>query len=149
MCCSFMLSCSLLVLAIVIIQQRALSTVGLLASGGKTKGDECGLWLVDTTGAYRVCAHAVGLGAKAVNERLGKIDFLTMTSKECALRLLETIMEEPPLEGTNKSSKDEEAKQWKLPENARVEVALVEPGKRKNKRIRVDELLLDQDWEKV
>jgi hypothetical protein len=127
-------------------QQRALSCVGLLATGGRQEGDDCGLWLVDATGAYRVRAHAVGLGAKTINERLRRIDFSSLTRNQGALRLLETIVEEPKEEDAS-SKEDKDSKPWKLPDNALAEVAVVAPCERKMKRIRIDDLLSSEEAE--
>lgn len=119
-------------------QQRALSCAGLLVTSGRTIDEQCCLWLVDATGAYRVRAHAVGLGAKTVNERLRKIDFAALTCRQGALRLLDTIVEEPE---EKESSEEKETTAWKLPVDARVEVAVVAACQRKMNRIRVDDLL--------
>jgi len=135
--CKLLLVTHIIGLPLTLLQQRALSCVGLLATSGRKEDDACSLWLVDMTGAYRVRAHSVGLGAKIINERLRKMDFTTLTVDEGALRLLETLVEEPE---ENEDSKDKEAATWKLPENALVEVAVVSPGKQKMNRMRVDDL---------
>ena len=100
--------------------------MGLLSTYGGGEGDGC-LWLVDATGAYCVRAHAIGWGAQTVNERLRRIDSSILTTEQCALRLLQTIVEEP--DETDKSA-------WKLPSNAYVEVAVVSSSQRKMSRLR-------------
>ena len=122
------------------LQQRALSCVGLLASSARNEDESCCLWLVDVTGSYRVRAHAVGLGAEVINKRLRTIDFSTLTRKDCALRLLETITEESS-EIEKDEPKQNDSKQWRLPENTRVEVAVVAPCQPKMDRIRIADLL--------
>jgi hypothetical protein len=81
---------------------------------------------VDATGAYRVRAHAIGWGAKSVNERLQRIDSSLLSREQCALRLLETIVEEP-------DKKEKTA--WKLPGNAFAELAVVSSSQRKMSRL--------------
>jgi 20S proteasome alpha/beta subunit len=110
---------------------RALSCVGLLAScssssGSICRGDGGSLWLVDATGAYRVRAHAVGNGAKTINQRLTKVDMSSMSCEECREQLLKLL--------TTEGTKDEEG--WKIPANARVELAFVDPVNRRMKRVR-------------
>ena len=85
-------------------------------------------------------AHAVGLGAKIVNERLKRIDFSVLTCQEGALRLLETIAQEPT---EKEQSQEKEGTVWKLPDNARVEVAVAAPMQRRMNRIHVADLLSD------
>lgn len=104
------------------------------------------MWLVDATGAYRVRAHAVGLGAKTINERLRRIDFSSLTRNQGALRLLETIVEEQKEEEISSRDKDQ-ATPWKLPDNALAEVAVVASCERKMKRIRIDDLLSSEEAE--
>jgi hypothetical protein len=99
--------------------------VGLLSTCGGGEREGC-LWLVDATGAYRVRAHAIGWGAKTVNERLRRIDSSLLSKEQCALRLLETIVEEP-------DKKEKTA--WKLPSNAFAELAVVASPQRKMSRL--------------
>jgi 20S proteasome alpha/beta subunit len=109
---------------------RALSCVGLLASCGSSSisrgsGDGGLLWLVDATGAYRVRAHAVGNGAKTMNQRLTKVDVSSMSCEECMVQLLKLL--------TAEATKDEEG--WKIPANSRVEMAFVDSVSRRMKRV--------------
>jgi hypothetical protein len=100
--------------------------VGLLSTYGGGEGDCC-LWLVDATGAYRVRAHAIGWGAKTINERLRRIDSSILTREQCVLRLLQTIVEEPD---------EKEKTAWKFPSNAYAEVAVIASSQRKMSRLR-------------
>ena len=100
--------------------------MGLLSTYGGGEGDCC-LWLVDATGAYCVRAHAIGWGAKTINERLRRIDSSILTREQCALRLLQTIVEEP---------NEKEKTAWNLPSNVYAEVAVVNSSQRKMSRLR-------------
>lgn len=116
--------------------------MGLLATSGRNKDDACYLWLVDVTGSYRVRAHAVGLGAKIVNEKLRTIDFSSLDCQEGCKRLLEIMVEgSDDTKGGETKENTATAAAWKLPDNARVEMAVVKPIQRKRNRIRVDSLL--------
>lgn len=69
---------------------RALSTVGLLAT---SKGDGGSIHLIDTTGSYRVRAHAIGSKSDALHMRMTYVDFSVMDCAEGLRTLLCLIAE--------------------------------------------------------
>jgi hypothetical protein len=121
---------------------RALSCVGLLATSGRNIDDACCLWLVDATGSYRVRAHAVGLGAKIVNEQLRALDLASLTCSEACRQILEIMVNgSGDIDETKQDLTEKEVTPWSLPHDARVELAFVKPRQQKMSRIRIDSLL--------
>lgn len=74
---------------------RALSTVGLLATAcdSRGKGDGGSIHLIDTTGSYRVRAHAIGSKSDALHMRMMYVDFSVMDCDE-GLRMLLCLIAE-------------------------------------------------------
>mmetsp|Transcript_15456 Transcript_15456/g.22796 ORF Transcript_15456/g.22796 Transcript_15456/m.22796 type:complete len:303 (+) Transcript_15456:57-965(+) len=103
---------------------RSLSCVGIIASCGVS--GSC-IWLIDATGFYRARAIAVGMGAKAVNERLCQIDFSGLTKEEGAQKLLTLV--------TNDEDHDSPST-WKLPSGSLVEAAVIGASEKHMKRLR-------------
>jgi len=74
---------------------RSLSTVGLLATAcdSRGKGDGGSIHLIDTTGSYRVRAHAIGSRSDALHTRMTYVDFGVMDCDEGLRTLLCLIAE--------------------------------------------------------
>ena len=90
-------------------------------------GQAC-LHLVDATGAYRVRAHAVGLGSKTINARLREIRFETMTAEEGVQQLVQVLRTQHGVEGDH---------DWHALDNAtRIELAFVDVQSKRLQRIR-------------
>ena len=49
------------------------------------------LFLVDSTGCHRVLAHAVGYESKLANDKLLRVNFLTMSAKEGVVVLIQLV----------------------------------------------------------
>jgi len=79
--------------------RRPLSCLGLLASG-------TGLWLVDSTGAYRIRAHAVGIGTDWMNEQLRRKDWTKLDCDEAATDLLKVLFDDDLVELDNDRNND-------------------------------------------
>ena len=75
-------------------RRRPLSCLGLLASGA-------GLWMVDSTGAYRVRAHAIGLGADKVNNQLRKKDWTQLECSAVKNELLQLLFDDSDHDNSN------------------------------------------------
>eukprot|EP00550_Attheya_septentrionalis_P000831 CAMPEP_0198290258 /NCGR_PEP_ID=MMETSP1449-20131203/8207_1 /TAXON_ID=420275 /ORGANISM="Attheya septentrionalis, Strain CCMP2084" /LENGTH=274 /DNA_ID=CAMNT_0043988747 /DNA_START=117 /DNA_END=941 /DNA_ORIENTATION=- len=105
---------------------RALSSVGLLGSCGS--GGSSYLWLVDSTGAYRTRAHAIGKGASRLNERLVGIDFLKCSKEEGVQTLLDIVTDEFSLLKEDKANHPSHSHH--------VELAVVDPVQSTMKRLR-------------
>jgi len=93
--------------------KRPLSCLGLLASG-------TGLWLVDSTGAYRIRAHAVGIGTDRMNDHLRRKDWTKLDCNEAATNLLKVLFDDDLEELDNDSNTD-----VKIPKESLVEIATV------------------------
>ena len=80
---------------------RSLSTVGLLATAcdSRGKGDGGSIHLIDTTGSYRVRAHAIGSKSDALHMRMTYVDFGVMDCDEGLRTLLCLIAEVDGIEG--------------------------------------------------
>ena len=126
--------------------RRPLSCLGLLASG-------TGLWMVDSTGAYRIRAHAVGAGSDQMNVQLRKRDWKNIDCNEAAIDLLQILFDDehedkdPTAEHDDDSSinSDTDDTKIKIPREALVEIATVgmpeqKKLERKMKRLFVSEL---------
>ena len=128
---------------------RELWAVGLVATvGGGDEGVEGCLWLVDRTGAYPCRAHAVGCGADRINRRLIEVSdtkggkegarFEDLSVEEGARFLLDLITDEIRSSGNDDGGGGGvEDEGWRAPpEGSRVEIAVVESGQRKMRRLR-------------
>lgn len=80
---------------------RTLSCVGLLACGGRrqhingeSRNIGGSLYLVDSTGTYRVRAHAIGNGSDVLHKSLVFVDFETLDCLDGLRTLLRIIAEE-------------------------------------------------------
>ena len=93
--------------------RRPLSCLGLLASGSCL-----GLWVVDSTGAYRVRAHAVGQGSDQVNQILRKKDWTQQESDTVKNELLQLLYHD--------LGHDKNSTEIKIPEGSCVEMAIAE-----------------------
>jgi 20S proteasome alpha/beta subunit len=129
--------------------RRPLSCLGLLASG-------TGLWMVDSTGAYRIRAHAVGAGSDQMNIQLRKRDWKNLDCNEAAIDLLQILFDEenedndPTATATehdndSSSSSETDDTKIKVPKESLVEIATVaipeqNNVERKMKRLFVSEL---------
>jgi hypothetical protein len=74
---------------------RSLSTVGLLVTACNSRGKGYGgsIHLIDTTGSYRVRAHAIGSRSDALHMRMTYVDFGVMDCEEGLRTLLCLIAE--------------------------------------------------------
>ena len=74
--------------------RRPMCCVGLIASSSAGSSSGCnrgGLWFVDSTGAYRIRAHAVGAGSDHANEILRNKDWTKLDCKDAAISLLQSL----------------------------------------------------------
>ena len=105
------------------IASRPLSCVGMLACGGGRSGGGGGgggsLHLIDSTGAYRVRAHAIGdaIRASKLHQRMMHVDFSTMECNDGLRVLLRLIAE---LEEEKGGSTIQEEERTSTIENAEV-----------------------------
>ncbi len=99
---------------------RPLSCVGLLACGdgsssvvvqddGRSATGRGALYLIDSTGSYRVRAHAIGDAVRAskLHRRMMHVDFSTMDCHDGLRALLRLIAEIDDEEGGGKGTKEE------------------------------------------
>lgn len=103
-----------------------------MAVGGDDRSPGGYLWLIDATGAYRVRAHALGLGSPTLNQALCSINFSNVTKEEAATLLLETIMT-PVHETTNT---DQDVAETILDSNALIEAAVLDSAQQRMIRVR-------------
>ena len=83
--------------------------------------------------SYRVRAHAVGLGAKIVNEQLRAMDLASLTCSEACRQILEIMVNgSGDTDETKQDSPEKEDTPWRLPHDARVELAFVKPTTTEN-----------------
>mmetsp|Transcript_15682 Transcript_15682/g.36104 ORF Transcript_15682/g.36104 Transcript_15682/m.36104 type:complete len:293 (-) Transcript_15682:2862-3740(-) len=110
---SFLASRASLLLAKICVSEsrRSLSCLGLLASSS-------GLWVVDSTGAYRVRALAVGRGSEKVNDILRKTDWSKLESVKAKDEFLSLLY--------NDSDDDNNSSEAKIPKGSCIEMAVVE-----------------------
>jgi Proteasome subunit len=107
---------------------RELHTVGLLAAYSASSVGE--LYLIDSTGSYRVRAYALGKGSNYINKRLKSMDFTGVSAGDGIQRLLKLLVKE-----SNKVDSDSE--EWQaLPPSTRVELAIVDFKSHRLQRIR-------------
>ena len=87
---------------------RSLSTVGLLvtACDSRGKGDGGSIHLIDTTGSYRVRAHAIGSRSDALHMRMTYVDFGVMDCDEGLRTLLCLIAEVDGIETKERAGDD-------------------------------------------
>lgn len=98
---------------------RALSVVGLLTIDKQ-------LYLIDSTGAYAVRAHAVGRGSKAVNARLRTLSLQDVTAEQGVKDICRLL-----------TTKGDDDNDWEpLSNTTRVELAIVDDETSKLQRIR-------------
>ena len=127
---------------------RSLSCVGLVATVSGQCRDETQnspggyLWLVDTTGAYRVRAHAIGIGAECINKQLMTTDFSKLTVEEGVQFLLDIVKKECASKtdierNINISQENVSKSDWNLPPRSIVEMAVVDSSRQKLRRIRL------------
>ena len=108
--------------------RRPLSCLALLASG-------TGLWMVDSTGAYRIRAHAVGAGSDQMNKQLRKRDWKNLDCNEAAIDLLQILFDEENEDNdptatehdndSSSSSSEIDDTKIKIPKESLVEIATV------------------------
>lgn len=73
---------------------RGLHCVGLLGVADNNATGKGHLWLIDSTGVYSVRAHAIGFGAREVNNRLLRTDFQLMKHEDAIASLLTILRDE-------------------------------------------------------
>ncbi|OEU16648.1 hypothetical protein FRACYDRAFT_239246 [Fragilariopsis cylindrus CCMP1102] len=108
--------------------RRPLSCLALLASG-------TGLWMVDSTGAYRIRAHAIGAGSDQMNKQLRKRDWKNLDCNEAAIDLLQILFDEENEDNdptatehdndSSSSSSETDDTKIKIPKESLVEIATV------------------------
>ena len=104
---------------------RSLSTAALLATNARDDD----LYLVDTTGLYPCRALAIGSHSHQINEYLSKVDFMKLTVKDGAEKLLKivrdcrqdkTVLTER--ERKNRKQENDDGDAWHIPNCSIVEI---------------------------
>lgn len=73
---------------------RGMHCVGLLGMSSHDHICEGYLWLIDSTGAYPVRAHAIGIGARHINRRLMSINFKSLKHEDAIASILSILRDE-------------------------------------------------------